>query len=401
MARTARAAALLALLLCLPDVPSASADYEETELRLKTAGVDEALRKKIHSAIDRGVEWLCKHQREDGGFEADAFAGMLSGTKKSSSPGYSALCALALRHAGTPRAMEAFSQARAYLLAEKSATLKHLQAHVYESGIAAMILMADRGDRALAQRFADGLVKGLSDWGWWGYGTIFDAGPMNLSTTQFGALGLWAARRAGAMVPPAAWRQVAAGHVRTQSPSGLWGYTIGTAGIEGPSDSSYPQGAFMGLANVLLAQAALGKDVPKSLGVSLAAARQRAIGALAVAVPRFLAAYERGDPEDPDLAIYHPHYCLYALEKACVFAQLEVIGGVPWYERGARAILAKQEQQGSWAPTTIGSVAPFEGRLDATAFALLFLLRSSSAYRPTTPRPVDAKPAGPVTPSEK
>ncbi len=46
----------------------ARADYEEKEHRLKTARVDAALRKRIHTAIDRGVEFLLATQIPSGGW---------------------------------------------------------------------------------------------------------------------------------------------------------------------------------------------------------------------------------------------------------------------------------------------------------------------------------------------
>src|SRR5262245_29583695 len=75
--------------------PSTSrADYEETEQRLKTAGIEPALRDHIHAAIDRGVAFLLSRQDPDGSWPRRE-----EGTYEQT--GIAALCTLALRHAGT------------------------------------------------------------------------------------------------------------------------------------------------------------------------------------------------------------------------------------------------------------------------------------------------------------
>jgi hypothetical protein len=363
---------------------SAEADYEETEARLKSIGIGDRMRAEIHAAIDRGVEHLLAIQGADGGFDVPGLAGVpLPSTPMVHEAGRSVLCALALRHAGTPRALEALERARGYLFSP--AVRERLEAGVYESGIAAMFVMADPGPRPLARRFAKRLEEYQGRSGWWAYGTIYaNAGVENLSTTQFGALGLWAARRSGADVSRDAWLRIAESHVAAQDARGRWGYTRGAGGGAG-----YPQGTFMGLANLVLAQAALAGDPDSNarLLARVAMARAKATEALAKDVPAFLLSFERTSPP-------LSYYALYALEKACLFADLESVGGVAWYPRGARALLEKQRKDGGWGPKP----APDAGlRLEddrvATSFALLFLLRASSVYRPTTPRDVDGKEA--------
>ena len=92
------------------------------------------------------------------------------------------------------------------------------------------------------------------------------------------------------------------------------------------------------------------------------------------------------------------------MEKCCLFAGLERIGEVAWYEAGARTLLSRQGADGGWDADPHGRVpgdaAPRRGDLLDTAFALLFLLRSSEAYRPTTPSPVDTPALPVVTPTD-
>lgn len=380
------------------------ADYDETEARLKAVGVDEPLRKQIHAAIDRGVAWLRTKQHADGGFPFDGIAASVAAVPlEYSDPGYTALCALALRHAGTPPAMAAFVRARKYLLTEGSEARRGLEGRVYESGLAAMIVRADGAGTDMAQAFADRLVRGQDSGGNWGYGTS-SAGavpPINLSTTQFGALGLWAAECTGARVDRQAWLRLAEGHCRTQLDDGGWAYNFGKVPVD-----RYPQGCFMGLADLLLAEGALSRGSP-TIGATLASrmkkAQEKALTALARCGPAFLASVERVPAEFPGLI--SPYYSLFALEKACIFAGLEEVGGVRWYERGARALLARQAASGYWREVKVAGrnvgkshaeEIVLEGRLETTAFALLFLVRSPQAYRPTTVR----DPAPVTTPKD-
>ncbi len=63
--RAIRACLILAIFVCsLGDPPAA--DYDETETRLKTAGIDAPLRKRIHESIERGVAFLVAAQKPDG-----------------------------------------------------------------------------------------------------------------------------------------------------------------------------------------------------------------------------------------------------------------------------------------------------------------------------------------------
>ena len=57
---------LHSILVLLVSGHAARADYEETERRLKSAGIDQKLRLRIHDAIDRGVDFLLTRQGPEG-----------------------------------------------------------------------------------------------------------------------------------------------------------------------------------------------------------------------------------------------------------------------------------------------------------------------------------------------
>ncbi len=410
LAAMARPLLLILVLLALLSAP-ASADYEATEARLKTAGIDAALRKRIHTAIDRGVLWLVSQQRPDGGFAPDASSWGASPKAAEGWPSrveYTALCGLALRHAGTPTATRAFAKAKAFLFESGSDRRRELASRTYEAGIGAMLIMADAGPKRAAQQLGAALVRGQSRAGSWGYETSSSGAspPVNISTAQFGALGLWASERAGAEIPLEAWTRLGTRFTKMQS-RGRWGY----GPRKGGAGRHYPQGTFMGLANLLLAEAALKRDpkAKKSLLKRIAKARASAMEKLAVDVPAFLAEFDATeDAKGLTFDFRNPYYGLYALEKVCIFANVEEIGGVRWYERGARTLLRKQKKDGGWGPVSTQSSSrnklfeiDLENRQVCTSFALLFLLRGSKAYHPTTPSPVDGLPtsSGAITPS--
>jgi hypothetical protein len=154
----------------------------------------------------------------------------------------------------------------------------------------------------------------------------------------------------------------------------------------------------MGLANLVIAEAALRTDpdadpeTVKRVGVARAAAEKALVRdgtTFLISIGKDRPAWQGIVPQSDDFTYYQ----LWSLEKACVFAGMEQLSGIPWYATGAKALLGYQFDDGSWG---------YRDRDDAvtsTAFALLFLLRSSEAYHPTTPRPVEGRPT--TTPRDR
>ncbi len=400
--RLAPLASLLALQAALTGAPArAHADYEETERRLKTVGVDDALRADVHRAIDRAVAWFAERQISDGSWlDPGTWAGGWG-----SRTALSAISALAVRHAGTPAAREVSAKALRFLFVRQK-TRDEVVNFVYTAGLASMLLMADGSYPKVHETIAQGIASALdARTGWFGYcgrlnGFIVPSVPdvVQLSSTQFAALGLWAASRRGFEAPKDLWIRHARGLVATQTKTGSWAY------VPNPALPGYSTGTFMGLANLLLCERQLGDlSADPELAKRLLAAKTLGLGALrrdAAAILDSLAAGRDGSwSYEGERWSY---YGLYAMEKACIFAGIEKLGDVGWYEQGARGLLAMQEKDGGWG---IGSYRAngtrFPARSDvlSTAFALLFLLRASEVYRPETPSPVDAPRERPVTPA--
>lgn len=364
--------ALLLLALLSPRGVRAE-EMEETEYRLKTAGIEAPLRKRIHKAIDRGVGRLLALQRKRG----------------SAQSGKAVLVALALRHAGSPKALRRLDQVIEYLTTKAQ---RSILANTYEVGLAAMLLHADHSHQDFSRRIHERLAAGGGSSGYWGYSPT-GSSVGNLSTAQYGALGLWASERQGAPVAGAAWRRVLGGLIDNQQSDGSWGYTPKTGARLG-SAPTYITGTFMGYANLVLASRSLADVLADDddLSIKTLMARARAEAALRRDVQRMFAT---------------PHvwtivsrmqvlYSLFALEKACVFYGQVRVGGVEWYREGAERLLETQGPDGGWAEhglTPANARRPGRGKRAAsdaigTSFALLFLLRASESYRPISPRPV-------------
>jgi len=375
---------LILILLC----GLARADYAETEQRLKAAGVDAALRKRVHSAIDRAAMFLVSTQKKDGSWKPSGV------TWRHPAEAETVYAALALRHAGTPPTRAPVRHALAWLIPEGSRGRRGIARHVYTAGPMAMLLQANGSHEKFAVAYGDAIAGAQRQHGWWDYATsvkssgggirkqtLFDAKVENLSTSQFGALGLWAADRVRGAPSRPIWRKHLASMVKLQMRSGSWRYAP-----KPPYDAGgygYYTGTFMGVANLLLAEAGTrGARRDKKLAAKLPEAKRRAMFALERDAPAFLQLFEAS-------ATGHAYYGLYALEKAAIFSDREVLGGVRWYVEGATMLCDRQDKDGSWT----------RRNLIDTSFALLFLLRASKSYHPTTPRDVEQR-RGPVSGGE-
>jgi hypothetical protein len=399
--------------LCLQAALAQADAYDDREARLKSAGVDDELRPRIHRAIDDGARWLAEQVAADGALRGSA------GGIRYQDTGRSALVALALVHARSPGSDEVARRVTKRLFELDRGAATALRSETYVAGLGGLLaaeatsgVPADDA-RDLARALVDGQQSSTA---WWGYGlnhisagrgprpsvagdpgrkrrALTDPGA-NLSTTQFAVLGLWGLSRRGVPVPDVTWRTHLEQMCRLQADDGSWNY--------GPQQAKagYPNGTFMGVAGLLIAEAALAeRDLHVDLRKAVAVARVKGLRALRRDVEAWFD-QDAVDPSRRNPAI--DYYGLYALEKACVFAGLERVGGESWYARGARLLLTAQDRDGGWGRTR-APAGPGAEREIATSFAVLFLTRSAERYGPTTPvataTPV-TRPATPITPSE-
>lgn len=304
------------------------------------AGVNGGLSKldvAINEAIDRGVGYLTEQQDLDGSWAGDRNHYKVGGT---------ALNAYALVKSGMRPGHQALRRALAYVDANPPEK-------TYEAGCVLLLYAAldheQYRDRA-KDILADLLDWQLGDWGYPGSHNNPSAGHVDLSNTQYGALGLWAATEMGLEVPAIAWRRLGESTLRYQRPDGGFGYTPGAA----------PKGSMSAAGAAILALC-----IPNLEGGMQREAEIGLDSALSWLDTNFRPSENTGAGRGWLL------YYLYGVERVGAFADRDTFNSMNWYQEGARFLLKEQKQKGEWHG---------DGRVQAnTSFALLFLNKASAS----------------------
>jgi len=185
---------------------------------------------------------------------------------------------------------------------------------------------------------------------WFGYS---DAGSGNLSTTHFGALGVWEGSKRGVAVSPLFWRQLERTHRKMQTEAGGFGYLPGRR----PSASMTAAGLTM----LLIAREEIDRNSRRP-SPKLREAIQNSINWL----DNFYIGPTNTGGNEAWL-----YYYLYALERISLACGIRHFNGRDWFDEGVEFILERQEPF-SAGPQRAGSI---EGNPVSTAFSLLFLSR--------------------------
>ena len=193
-------------------------------------------------------------------------------------------------------------------------------------------------------------LKGWQANGAWGYPAGRD-----LSNTQFGALGLWAASRAGVKVDASVWEDLALAVLEHEGRKGGFSY-----GYEAPTPTASMTAAGLGTLALCEFQLTLLGELDDGLAAELRLSRERGVEWL---VRNDL--FESNRTSGP-----WPFYQLYGIERVGGFAGMEYIGAHNWYEKGSTYLVEAQSGTGAWGSTA------------STCFALLFLGRATSGPRP-------------------
>lgn len=306
--------------------------------------------------------------------------------------GAKCLVGLALHKAGrtdSPRIGEAVRACRdqASAMAQEGTTYSPALAVVFLSEV------APKAERALINQYLDALLARQKQNGGWGYPGE-ESG--DTSQTQYVALALWQAHRAGVRLPPERPRGMIDWLNRTQGPDGGWGYK----GTVSPGSELVQQYAVSPtLTAAALASLMIGADLHGLLnegaltvagdaaatGVTLPASVRRVrdeVGSAGSLDPagitwarvanalRLGEEWMGGQEVSPSGA--YPNYYLYALERFHSFreARLNRFDPEPdWYETGVAYLERTQSSPGEW---NVGCGAPSD-----TAFAVLFMLRAT------------------------
>jgi hypothetical protein len=214
------------------------------------------------------------------------------------------------------------------------------------------------------------------------------------SNTQFGVLGLWAARKHGVPVD-AALDLVEKRFLNSQTSSGGWPYVGSTT----PGTPSMTCAGLLGLATAAGRREESRTQTPPKSGPSdttkppakgssdtkITPARQS--DACAAAIEKGLASLgtvlvgnlpKKGQAKGPSMLVPgstlgdRDLYFMWSVERVGVLYGLDKIGGVDWYDVGAEELVAAQNLVGSWGRGGRGAEVD-------TAFALLFLVKSNPA----------------------
>ncbi len=178
------------------------------------------------------------------------------------------------------------------------------------------------------------------------------------SVTQFAVLGLHAAANAGVEVPTETWKRVVAHFESTQHADGGWSYNK-------DEEHSYGSMTCAGLTGLAIASSHAGGKP---------AANPKVQKALAWLEKNFT--WEKNPIPVEDQAKSHQFYWIYGIERVGVLLDTPFIGKHEWYPEGAKWLLSKQKESGSWE----GEGGDGE-QLD-TCYALLFLTKATAPLPP-------------------
>lgn len=319
-----------------------------------------AFQPRIDNAIDTGVEFLLSKQMWDGSFRhhTDFYPA-----------GSTGLALYTLLKCEVPKDHPAVRRAVEFLLANPPS-----QTYGLGTVLMAFGALGDPEYQGFMQELLDVLLSyqgtrsedGRND-PLWAY-PIVHSETADLSNSQYAALGLRAAQRAGLKVPTRVWTTLADAVLRyQQDPQEVEdtltrGTTSGKLRIAGfPYRIGGPASGSMttaGLGILGICGEGLG-EFPSRLRRKAWNGRRHALAWLAY---NFTVEANVGGGENWLL------YYLYGLERVGALLDVDHIGPHDWYWEGAKAIVPKQAGNGSWSTDNESD----------TCFALLFLRRATA-----------------------
>ena len=313
------------------------------------------LQPQINTAIDRAVRNILQQQNRDGSWSYS-----IHGYRN----GPTSLSIYALAKSGLPAEHPSIQAALRFLAAKDPSK-------VYSYGCQLLALAsvgAKTGEhREWARRLTEQLIalESRTEPGGWAY----PSGAVDLSNTQFAALGFFGAAQLEVPVDPEIWRRMvkkttlhqpflrASGQRSNRGGTGSNELTGGFTYF--PDGRTYPESGSMTTAG-LCVLALADRLCPGGLGSrTLDALHRSKRQALRWLDENFTVSTNPGYPSTT-------YYYLYGVERIGALLDLEEIGGTPWYRAGAEWLLGKQNEGGDW------------GRFDETCFGLLFLTRATS-----------------------
>jgi len=346
---------------CQADAPATAA--------AKTTGIP-----RFDAAAQRAAAYLRGAvATADGSFGVSVFAGYA--LFKTGDPIESPAVAAAIREAAARSSGTQYQGDRGY----------H---HIYIAGVDAMLLSDIDPERYKGnlQSIANYIQSVQRADGSWSDSPTF---PGDVSMSQYGVLGLWAAQRAGCTVSPQKVDLAADFLMKNNNPDGGWAYRPGTT--QGPGNGQSTHNMTMAASGSLLVARLMlhgpknSADKPKSAAVFgvLEKIEQQEEAAGGKAWPNYSAQHSAADLDgssnrglgwnetrfDPVSKAEHNMYFYYCIERAASIGDLKEIAGREWYTTYGDGMLTLQNEDGSFNTHT--------GKVVGTSFALLYLMKST------------------------
>lgn len=312
---------------------------------------------EVRRSVRAGVAYLVDAQAKDGTWNSSGHC-----------LGETALAGMALVAGGSPiddPSVTAAADAVRRMAASEMST--------YDNSLSIMFLdrLGIESDSALIERMALRLNQGQCLNGAWTYGLApgCDRGGDN-SNTQFAALAAWVSRRH--RIDNNAGLQRLDRYFRNtfDQSAGGWSYaghggatpTMTCAGLVGIA-------IHLGASKQMLADGQSGTQRPNGTAADDPMAT-RALSSLGQQL--------RLADKNPAAALNSDLYFFWSLERVAVIYDLREIGGVDWYQWGAKRLVRGQSPNGEWRGRSCTKNWPFEQAV-GTSFAILFLSRANVA----------------------
>ncbi|MFT5198941.1 MAG: hypothetical protein ACI87O_001601 [Planctomycetota bacterium] len=295
--------------------------------------------KAIDAAIDRGMAFLVKEQDMDGSWRFD------SPTHRAGITGF---CVYTLLKGGLSKNHQAVQRGLRFLDVVEAAT-------TYEA--ACMVLAYSEADGQHYQARMQDLTDQLVDWneGAWAYPTSVT----DVSNTHFGTLALHHARQDGLEIPEKTWKRIGKTIAQWQEKDGGIPYRPnGTV-------SSSMTAAGVGVACMVRVAAEELGNSQRGLSKDMESVIEDGLAWFEI----YYNVNERPWPGN-ETSRRWDYYFLYALQRVGMLAPVKLMAGHDWYQDGARWLLKKQADAGSWG-TAYGEDQ------SNTCLAILFLVRAS------------------------
>jgi hypothetical protein len=344
---------------------------------------------EVQEAVAKAVKFLESDRANDGRLGAKALVGMVL-FKNGANPNHPRIVAAvqAIKQAvGALKPVEKNDAGQVIRPAAPGEAVSQ-PIDIYSAGLSVIFLCTVDPSQygPEIQALLDYLQTVQKDQGAWGYPSGANAATCDTSMTQYGALSAWEATQVGFRVPTESIERVMIWLLKTQDPSGQYGYQGHVSDSFKPvaQKDMRPSMTAAGMGSLYICADLLGllerverrnDGLPPAL-TEVKPEEQKGQKAKTRIDPALVqAAMSRGDHWLGAHPTVNPpqwtFYYLYALERYQSFHE-ETEGKIQkepkWYNDGVRYLIKSQNENGSWKSNS--------GEVPSTCFGALFLLRS-------------------------